>query len=209
MPEGGVDDKSGIFTHPSQLRDEALEGLTSLSKILLQYDNLLALLRKEWRGESLYTDSSSKMIWVQTQKPIFTKNDLEGIPIKIKNEQGKEEFLPNDEAIDSILNILKFTGINKVTPITNISENEIIDDLKEIECKMAALLCLKQKEWGIDKEMLPIIHVDLKTMIKDARYLAKEGNLLKAVTRSVQEVIQQIIGEKRVGTKQMMATPYK
>ncbi|GAH13612.1 unnamed protein product, partial [marine sediment metagenome] len=69
--------------------------------------------------------------------------------------------------------MLYFLGLNPVTPLTNLDENIILDDLKEFECKLASTLCLKQKTWGIDKTLLPMIQTKIKTSVQDVRYMAK------------------------------------
>ena len=84
--------------------------------------------------------------------------------------------------------MLKFMGMNKITLLTNIKEGMILDDLKEFECKFASVLTLKQKEWGIDKELLPMIMSKIKTIVQDARYMACEGNTIKAIQKTVQRV---------------------
>ena len=87
-------------------------------------------------------------------------------------------------------------GLNQITLLTNIDENTILDDLKEFECKLAALLCLKQKEWGIDKELLPMTQSKIKTLVQDARYQACNGNTIKAIQKTVQRIEQFSEGER-------------
>ena len=87
-----------------------------------------------------------------------------------------------------MLSILKSMGINQLTLLTNLDENTILDDLREFECKLAALLALKQKDWGIDKELLPMIQTKIKTIVQDARYQACNGSTLKAIQKTVQRI---------------------
>ena len=103
--------------------------------------------------------------------------------------------------------MLKFVGINQITPITSIGEGNILDDLREFECKLAATLCLKQKAWGIDKELLPMMQTKLKTIIQDARYMCCKGAILKALQTSVQRVEQAWEGE-RANTGRRLSSPY-
>ena len=42
---------------------------------------------------------------------------------------------------------------------------------KEIETKLAALLMQNYRSWGIDKKELPIILIELKTILQDAKTL--------------------------------------
>jgi len=115
-------------------------------------------------------------------------------------------YVPNDEAIEEILSMLKFAGINQVTPITNIDEANILDDLKEFECKLASVLCLKQKDWGIDKELLPMTQFKIKTIVQDARFMCMNGGILKALQTTVQRVEQAYEGDKQM--KKMINSPY-
>ena len=95
----------------------------------------------------------------------------------------------------------------KVTPISNVDENTILDDLKEFECKLAGVLCLKQKEWGIDKELLPMIQFKIKTIVQDARYMSCEGSTLKALQTTVQRVEQAFEGGEK--GKRTINSPYQ
>jgi len=211
MAEQQDSQSQGMFTHPSQLKNIETQDLASLSKLLMQMEDVLGLLRREFRGEALYSDKDGGQMWIQVTKPLFIKKDKHGIPLKKTIKYGdteKEIYVVHDEAIDELIMILKFSGINKITPVTTISEAEIIDDLREIECKVAALLCLKQKEWGMDKEMLPIRMAEIKTMIKDARYLAKDGAILKALKTSVSRIEQAIEGGSK-SLSDRMRSPFK
>jgi hypothetical protein len=132
----------------------------------------------------------------ETEKPIKQKvmyKNMEGEPYQ------KEIYVPNDEAIEEILSILKSMGNNQITPLTNIDEGTILDDLREFECKLAALLCLKQKTWGIDKELLPMVQTKIKTIVQDVRYLCCNGGTIKAIQKTVQRVEQAWEGEKKGG----------
>lgn len=212
MPETQDPQKAGTFTFPSQLKDERMQNLASLSNLLLHYEDILSLLRREFRGEALFQDKEGNTMWVQVQKPLFIKKDKFGNPLKTKIQVGQESreiYLTHDDAINDVVNLLKFTGINRITPITTLNENEVIDDLKEIECKLAALLALKQKEWGIDKELLPIYMVELKTIIKDARYLPVNGTVIKALRTMITRMEQAVEGEKKKLPTEMMRSPYK
>lgn len=198
------------LSYPNQLRDAA-QAMASLTKLLLESSNVLSNLRREFRGEALHQDEDGGSQWIQVSKPIFIKAEpLTEKPIKemYKMPDGttKEIFVPNDEAIEEILSMLKFAGINQITPITNINVDNILDDLKEFECKLAAVLCLKQKDWGIDKELLPMIQFKIKTIVQDARFMCREGLVLKALQTTVSRVEQVFEGERQ--KKGMVTTPY-
>ena len=205
------------YTYPNQMSD-AEKTLASLSKLLLESSRTLSTLRRELRGEALqqYADGSS--IYIQVSKPVFIKMVYDqklkrDIPLKNKvkipdgkgGEIEKEIFVVNDEAIEEVLSMLKFAGVNQITPITSITEENILDDLKEFECKLAATLCLKQKEWGVDKELLPMIQFKIKTIVQDARYMCCKGAILKALQTSVQRVEQAWEGDR---IKQRVSSPY-
>ena len=202
------------YAYPNQISD-AEKSLASLSKLLLESSKTLATLRREFRGEALnqYPDGSS--IYIQVSKPVFIKLTPETeLPLKqmISIPDGKDGFIekeiyvPNDEAIEEVLSMLKFAGVNQITPITNIDTANINSDLKEFECKLAATLCLKQKEWGIDKELLPMIQFKIKTIVQDARFMCCNGAVLKALQTSVQRVEQAWEGDR--STKRSMSSPY-
>lgn len=195
---------------PSQIQETA-NVMASLTKLLLEVSNILIFLRREFRGEGLYQDAEGNNHWVQVSKPMFTRiNFKTNLPVmkRVKMPWGetKDIYIPNDEAIDEILSMLKFGGLNQVTAISTISEDNYLDDLLEFECKLSGVLALKQKEWGLDKELLPMIQFKIKTIIQDARSMALRGNVLKALQTSVQRVEQAFEGEKY--SRKEKASPY-
>ncbi|HDK42502.1 MAG TPA: hypothetical protein ENG87_03925 [Candidatus Pacearchaeota archaeon] len=202
--------KSNNLSYPNQL-DDASKSMASITKLLLESSKTLSTLRREFRGEALSQAVDGTSQWIQISKPIFCKMDfLKEKPLKeritMPDGEVREFYIPNDEAIEEILSMLKFAGLNQITSITNISEDNILDDLREFECKLAAVLCLKQKEWGIDKEVLPMIQFKIKTIVQDARYMAKEGGTLKALQTTVSRVEQVLEGDRM--QKKMNASPY-
>lgn len=194
---------------------EAVQGMASLTKLLLEISNYLNVLRREFRGESLYQGEDGRVSWVQVTKPVFVRVDFKkNIPIKRKEQmpwgnppEEKEVYIPNDEAIDEILSMLKFSGINQMQPIGFNQPDNYMEDLKEFECKLAAVLCLKQKEWGIDKELLPMYQFKIKTIVQDVRSMSVNGNTLKSLISTIQRVEQMIEGDGTKKTKQG-ASPY-
>jgi len=185
-------------TYPSQAKDQDIEDLSNLVKLLTQYGDLLEVIRKEWLGLGIIHDKDNNPTWVQVTKPIFVQKDKSGKPIvnqhsnPILRKTGKKEYVPNTDAIEELLSQLKCMGINTITPLATVSEDNILDDLKEFEKKLASLLCLKQVEWGLDKEMMPMLMAKIKTIVQDARLVAKEGNLLRALMKSVQRIEQSV-----------------
>jgi len=186
---------------------EASKSLASIASLLKESLTLLPLLRREFRGEVMQQYEDGGFAYIQIFKPLFIKINVETeLPlkqkVKYKDNSGaeyvKEIFIPNDEAIEEVLSILKFMGLNQVTLLTNLDENTILDDLREFECKLAAILCLKQKRWGIDKQDLPLLQSKIKTIVQDARYQACNGSTLKAIQKTVQRVEQFIEND---GTK--------
>lgn len=202
---------SSTYSYPDQLRI-ATQQLHSMVKMLSEISGSLPTLRRVFRGEVLYQDESGNSQWIQIVKPMFVQTDpttekpLRQI-ITLPDKSTKQGFLPNDEAIEEILSMLYFLGLNPVTPLTNLDENIILDDLKEFECKLAATLTLKQKEWGMDKILLPIIQTKIKTAVQDVRYMAKNGTVLKALQTTVSRVEQVLEGE-RFRTKNKVS-PYQ
>jgi len=199
------------FVHPSQLA-EASQAFASLTKLLFEVSNILPALRKEFRGEALYQSEDGVTQWVQLYKPVFVKVDFEtNLPVKEEQkmpwEEMKSMYVPNDEAIEEVLSMLKFAGVNQITSMAGIDNDNYLEDLKEFECKLAGVLCLKQREWGLDKELLPMLQFKVKTVVQDARSLAIEGRVLKALQTTVQRVEQMIEGDK-AAKKIMGQTPY-
>jgi hypothetical protein len=202
---------SSNYVHPSQLQ-EASQAMASLTKLLFEASNTLIALRREFRGEALYQSEDGSSQWIQVSKPTFVKVDYKTNKPFVRTQKmpwGEEKivFIPNDEAIEEVLSMLKFAGVNQVTAIAGIDNDNYLDDLKEFECKLAASLCLKQKEWGLDKELLPMLQFKIKTVVQDARSLALEGRTLKALQTTVQRVEQMIEGDKNV-RKLAGSTPY-
>jgi len=214
-------------TNPQALSNQQVKSLTysspgtekalaSIASLLKESTNILPVLRREFRGEALKQYSDGSYMYIQVSKPMFVKIDPKTEePLKqnvVYKEEGgkdieKEIYFPNDEAIEEILSMLKFMGLNQITLLTNIDENTILDDLREFECKLAAVLCLKQKSWGMDKELLPIIMSKIKTIVQDARYQACNGSTLKAIQKTVQRVEQFYEGD-RGGKGKGKLSPY-
>ena len=201
------------MAYPNQ--EDSKQSMASISSLLREIQNLLPVLRREFRGEALQQYNDGSYSYIQVSKPYFVKIDkVSGEPIKekvkYKDQDGKpydeEVYIPNDEAIEEILSMLKSMGNNQITFLTNLSEDNILDDLREFECKLAALLCLKQKGWGIDKELLPMMQCKLKTIVQDARYLSCNGGTIKAIQKTVQRVEQSWEGEKR---KSVIRSPFQ
>ena len=210
MEELAMNSKMAEKTMPSEMianvmkNNQDMDNLTGLNKLLLEYSNMPLLLRQEFRGEELITIGNQQMI-IQTTKPIFVKCDHEGKPIRVpsdilKNHDGtpKMDYVANEDAIDTIIQALKFSGINKVTPITSLEENEILLDLRTISKKIAKTMALKQLEWGLDKETMGLTFENIMTIIKDARMIAKNGQLLRTIRQSVQRIEQHIEGTKNL-----------
>jgi len=195
----------GGMAYPNQSSDTE-KAMASISSLIKENQNLLPVLRREFRGEALQQYDDGSYSYVQVSKPYFVKVDpITEKPIMqeviYRDGQGKDYkkkiFIPNDEAIEEMLSMLKSMGINQITILTNIDEGTILDDLKEFECKLAAILCLKQKSWGIDKTMLPMLQTKIKTIVQDARYLCCNGGTIKAIQKTVQRVEQSYEGEQR------------
>ncbi len=190
----------GNYSMPSQIK-EVSDTMASLTKLLLEVSNTLLSMRREFRGEALFQDQDGESHWIQISKPAFVVIDFKtGEPIKQKQKMpwGEEKtvYLPNDEAIDEVLSMLKFAGVNQISPIGFNPEDNYQDDLREFECKLAAVLALKQKEWGLDKELLPMIMFKIKTLVQDVRSMSVKGGTLKAIQTTVSRVEQVLEGEK-------------
>jgi len=197
--------QEGAMAYPNQTGD-AKTAMASISSLIKENQQLLPILRREFRGEALQQYADGSYSYIQVSKPYFVKIDAateEPVmqEVNYKTHEGveykKEIYTPNDEAIEEVLSMLKSMGINQITILTNVDENTILDDLREFECKLAAVLALKQKSWGIDKEMLPMLQTKIKTIVQDSRYLACNGNTIKAIQKTVQRVEQAWEGDKQ------------
>lgn len=196
MAEQQYSPQTQTFAYPSQMQD-ANKALASIASLLQGGTDTLISLRREFRGEALWQGEDGSQQWIQVTKPIFIKMDSktrQPLTEKKKMPWGEDKicFLVNDEAIEEILSCLKFAGVNQITALSATTEDNYLDDLKEFECKLAATLALKQRKWGIDKEMLPLLQFKIKTVVQDARSMALEGRTLKAVQTTVSRVEQMI-----------------
>jgi len=184
-----ADDTHGIASYANQ---DAGKALASIAGLLREADNLLPILRSEFKGEATIQFDDGSVENVQISKPLFIRlNYSTNKPLKVmhKYRSGEKEiYVANDEAIEEVLSMLKFMGLNKITTLTNLSEKNILEDLKEFECKLAAVLMLKQKEWGLDKELLPTTMTKIKTIVQDARYMCCNGSTIKAIQKTVQRI---------------------
>lgn len=180
---------------------EGGRALASIASLLKEADNLLPIIRNEFRGEATMQYDDGRIERVQVSKPLFIQYDYATNKPKKKKvtyiSGEREVYLVNDEAVEEVLSMLKFMGLNNISRITNIDEDTVLDDLLEFECKLAGILMLKQKEWGIDKEMLPMIMQKIKTLVQDARYMCVNGSTLKAIQKTVQRMEHSVEGEKK------------
>lgn len=206
--ETSVPNKNLVY--PDQIRDQAQQ-IASTIRMLMEIPKSISTLRRVFRGEALYQSEDGTTQWVQTVKPIFIKLDSKTrAPIMeeliMPNQEKRKVYLPNDEAIEEILSQLFFMGFNPITPLTNLSEDNILDDLKEFECKLSGLLMQKQLSWGLDKALMPMIQTKIKTVVQDARYMCVNGGTMRALSQQVSRIEQVIEGDKNL--KQKMTSPY-
>ncbi len=184
-----VDNNNGIASYANQ---EAGKALASIAGLLKEADNLLPILRSEFKGEATVQYDDGGVENIQISRPLFVRVDYKtNKPIKVMREYrsgSKEIFVVNEEAVEEILSMLKFMGLNKITSLTNLDEKTILADLKEFECKLAAVLMLKQKSWGLDKELLPTTITKIKTIVQDARYMCCNGSTIKAIQKTVSRI---------------------
>ena len=184
------------YTTPGQMQ-EVMQGMASLTKLLLEVSNYLIALRREFRGEAMFQTKDGNVEWGQITKPMFIVLDYKTNQPKMEivempNGDKKRCYIPNDEAIDEILSMIKFAGVNQIAPISFNQEDNYKDDMLEFECKLAAVLCLKRKTWGIDKELFPMLQFKIKTIVRDVRSMAINGNTIKSIITTVSRVEQTI-----------------
>ena len=190
--------RSGQLQSP-QSYDSSDQNAGQLLKVLTDHETTLDIIKNQLRGELAYKDANGEVYMIQVDKPYFCKTDINNQPLKVIDERTKKEiYVANDEAINSIMHILKLSGMNPVAPMTTIDENEIRADLLALESKLAVLLAANRKKWGIDKTQYPMILESLKVLIKDARYRSKDGTIIKAI-RTVTSRIEQSNQDKQKG----------
>lgn len=191
----------GSYQMPSQVTSDLQENAYHIVRVLTEHDQFLEIIKREMRGEELFQDEKGGTRWVQREKPMFIKIDRLDNPIRRKNMiTHRWDYVCNDEAINECLSILKMCGLNPITPLTNITDEEIMADLLEMECKIAAMLCQNRKKWGLAKSEYPIAVGKLKVIIKDARYRAKNATVLKAL-RTMTTRLEQTLESKREGNQ--------
>ena len=140
----------GGMAYPNQPSDTE-KAMASISSLIRENQNLLPVLRREFRGEALQQYEDGSYSYVQVSKPYFVKVDPiteEPIMQEVTYKDGKgkdykkEIFIPNDEAIEEILSMFNSMGINQITILTNLDEYTYLDDLIIVKCKLVAIICL-------------------------------------------------------------------
>lgn len=211
MDNQNISTNRGSVTYPGQLA-QISNTINAISNIVLNNGKVLLELRRMFRGEAMFQTKEGENFWMQVSKPTFFRVDqltqkpmMQEILHPVTKKKVKV-YIPNDEAIDEILSELQFMGINAITPLTNLSDDNILDDLREFEIKLAGLLAQKQKLWGLDKQLLPMIQSKIKTIVQDVRYMACEGGTIKAMQSTIQRMEHIYEGEKN--GKRMGVSPY-
>ena len=185
------------------------ENNMQLIRVLTDHEDILDILKNQMRGEIAYQDKDGERYMVQVDKPMFVLLDELNKPVmRINAKTGRQEYVPNDEAINEMISILKLCGLNPVAPMTTIDENEIRADLLEMESKLAVLLTIKRKAWGIDKAQYPVIIGKMKVLIKDARYRSKDGIVLKALRTITSRIEQAQEKERRLTLGERIKSPF-
>jgi len=131
--------------------------------VVLDDESMLDTLYHEFRGEVFVVDERGQR-WVKKRKSL----------------------LENEDAINSIIEIIRMQGLNKISRITQLEENQIRGKLMTFECKLADLMFMYRKKWNIDKSKNSMIYDMVRNIVEDARYCAKDGNLLKTLRTTVQ-----------------------
>ena len=155
IPMGGIQQNPESFTASQMYMQRESD---QLLKTVLENEDLISLLEHEFRGEIFMFDKENPDgAWIKKHKPI------------IESEDG----------INEVLRMLRFMGLNKVSLLTNLDHNQINSKLATFEYKLADILFLKRRQWGIDKESMPMIYQMIISIVEDAMFRAKDGNLIK------------------------------
>lgn len=202
-PNSSEQQQSRNISYPDQIRNE-VKDIVSTIKMIMEIAKSISTLRRVFRGEALMQSDDGSTEWVQVVKPMFIKlNPVTREPLTntiIINGVEKKSYIPNDEAIEEILSQLYFMGMNQITPLTNLSEDTVLDDLKEYECKLAGVLMLKQVSWGLDKALMPMIMTKMRCIIEDARYMCVNGTTMRSLSQQVsriEQIIESTDGQKK------------
>ena len=101
---------------------------------------------------------------------------------------GKEKkpIMESEEGINDVLRILRFMGLNKVSLLTNLDENCIQRKLMTFECKLADQFFLKRAVWQLNKEEMPMVYNLIISIVEDAFYRCKNGQLIKTLRSTFQ-----------------------
>ncbi len=176
---------AGEQFYPAQMYSQR-EG-DQLLKVILENEDLISLLEHEFRGE-IFVVTDTEERWIKKYTPIIN----------------------SEEGINEILRILRFMGMNKVSILTNLTDEQINTKLKTFECKLADLFFLKRKEWGMNKETMPMIYELIISIVEDAFYRAKDGNLIKTLRSTFQRTEVSSEDRTRRGflNKPPVATPF-
>ena len=79
-----------------------------LIRVLTDHEDILDILKNQMRGEIAYQDKEGERYMIQNDKPMFVILDQYNKPVFVKNPKtGKMEYVPNDEAINEMISILK------------------------------------------------------------------------------------------------------
>lgn len=185
------------------------ENNMQLIRVLTDHEDTLDILKNQLRGELAFQDKDGEKYMMQVDKPMFVMLDENNKPIMVKNPRnGKLQYVACDEAINFVMHTLKLCGLNPVSPMTTIDENEIRADLLAVESKLAVVLVNKRKAWGIDKAEYPLVLENLKVLIKDARYRAKDGIVLKALRTITSRIEQAQEREKNMSIIGRIKSPF-
>lgn len=132
-------------------------------RTLLENEDLINLLEHEFKGEVMVVINDEPR-WIQKHKPI----------------------IGNSDGINEVLRILRFMGLNKVSLLTSLDFNQINEKLRTFEYKLADLMFLKRQAWEINKEELPMIYHMIISIVEDAIFRAKDGQLIKTIRSTFQ-----------------------
>lgn len=150
----------------------------SVMKTILGDEDLLNSMEHQFKGEVLEVDKDDNTRWVKKQSAI------------IKNE----------DAIPEILQILRFMGLNKITKITMLTERNINIKMEIFEYKLAELLYMNRKKWGIEKCELSMLYNMIWNLVENSLLIAKDGRLLETLRTTYQRSEHENVAPQQGGS---------
>jgi len=127
----------------------------------------------------------------QEQKIKYTHTPIQEIRSINKQVEVKESSKIRATPMRDLQSYIHLDDIKKLLWIAKADNDRnylIILTLFLTGRRISEVLMLKQKAWGLDKELLPTTMTKVKTIIQDARYMCCNGSTIKAIQKTVSRI---------------------